>query len=200
MTGLSGKFAKNSKNKKKGRPSFEELLAKYEKKGVTQKQKRHSSEAKDTKPGHCEQSDSHPRQDNHATAPYSFGEPVAPWFWSYPYYYTPLDYSRMSMQSYIIQYPPIYTSGYSSQRPIVASHNLVRKDLDCSKEGEKNVSEDSKYLQPRWCPSGLSHTQKRRLQRMRNQELMEQPVKVIPARSTTTKQVWRPKQIASTST
>ena len=104
------------------------------------------------------------------------------------------------MQSYIIQYPPIYMSGYSSQRPIVANHNLVRKDLDCSKEGEKNVSEDSKYLQQRWCPSGLSHTQKRRLQRMRNQELMEQPVKVIPARSTTTKQVWRPKQIASTST
>ena len=27
---------------------------------------------------------------------------------------------------------------------------------------------------PRWCPSGLSHTQKRRLQRMRKQESMEQ--------------------------
>ena len=134
------------------------------------------------------------------SAPYSFGEPVAPWFWSYPCYYTPLDYSRMRMQSYIIQYPPIYPSGYSSQRSIVASHNLVRKYPDCSKQGEKNVKQNSKYLQPRWCPSGLSHTQKRRLQRMRNQELMEQPVKVIPARSTTTKQVWRPKQIASTST
>ena len=27
------------------------------------------------------------------------------------------------------------------------------------------MKQDSKYLQPRWCPSGLSHTQKRMLQR-----------------------------------
>ena len=131
MTGLSGKFAKNSKNKKKGRPSFEELLAKYEKKGITQKQKRQSSEAKDTKPspGHREQSDSHPCQGNHAAVPYSFGEPVAPWFWSYPCYYTPLDYGRMHMQLYFIQYSSTYSNYGTSQRMIVTSNNLVESNL-----------------------------------------------------------------------
>ena len=49
------------------------------------------------------------------------------------------------------------------KRPIVASNNLVKRDF-CSKESEKNVKQDSKYLQSRWCRSGLSHTQKRRLQ------------------------------------
>ena len=46
-----------------------------------------------------------------------------------------------------------------SQRPI--TNNLVEKDLNCSKEGEKDVKKNSKYLQPRWCPSDLSHTQKK---------------------------------------
>ena len=32
----------------------------------------------------------------------------------------------------------------------------------------------SKYHQPRWCPPGLSHSQKRRLQRLRCQEQKEQ--------------------------
>ena len=31
-----------------------------------------------------------------------------------------------------------------------------------------------KYHQPRWCPSGLTHTQKRKLQRLRNKEKKEQ--------------------------
>jgi len=77
------------------------------------------------------------------------------------------------MQSYFIQYPPIYPNCGTSQRPIVASNNLVKKDLYCSKEGKKSMKQDSRYLQPRWCPSGLSHTQKRRLQQMRK-ESMEQ--------------------------
>ena len=42
-TGLTGPFGssgKNSRNnKKKGRPSFKQLLAKYEEKGATQRQK-----------------------------------------------------------------------------------------------------------------------------------------------------------------
>jgi hypothetical protein len=33
-------------------------------------------------------------------------------------------------------------------------------------EGSSNKS-DSKYHQPRWCPGGLTHTQERKLQRMR---------------------------------
>ena len=64
------------------------------------------------------------------------------------------------MQSYYIQYPSIYPNHASPQRPIVASNNLVKEDVDCSKEVEKSVKQDSKYLQPRWCPSVLSHTQK----------------------------------------
>jgi len=31
-----------------------------------------------------------------------------------------------------------------------------------------------KYHQPRWCPSGLTHTEKRKLQRLRNKEKREQ--------------------------
>ena len=139
------------------------------------------------------------QQGNNAFAPYSFGGPVAPWFSSYPYYYTPLDYSRMNMRPYFIQYSSIYSSYGASQRPIVASNNLVKNKLDCSKEGEIDVKQDNQYLQPRWCPSALSHTKKRRLQWMRKKESMEQQAKVLPVRSATMKQVRRPKQVASSS-
>ena len=77
------------------------------------------------------------------------------------------------MQSYYIQYPPMYPNHALLQRPIVASNNLVQQNVNCSKENEKSKEQDSKYLQPRWCPSDLSHTQKRRLQRMRKKEAME---------------------------
>ena len=90
----------------------------------------------------------------------------------------------MYMHPYFIQYSSIYPSYGASQRPIVASNNLVK-----SKEGEKYIKQDNKYLQPRWCPSGLSHTQKRRLQRMRKKESMEQQAEVVPARSATMKHV-----------
>ena len=130
--------------------------------------------------------------------PYSFSEPVVPWFWSDPCYYAHLDYYRMHMQSYYIQYPSIHPS-YDSQRPIVASNNLIKRDLDCSKESEKNMKHNSNYLQPRWCPSGLSHTQKRMLQRMRKKESMDQQAEVVPSKSATMKQVWRPKQVVSSS-
>ena len=87
-----------------------------------------------------------------------------------------------------------------ARRPIVASDNLVQQDVDCSKGNEKSKEQDSKYLQPRWCPSGLSHTQKRRLQRMRNKEAMEQQVEAVPKTSAIMKKVWWPKQVALTST
>jgi len=88
------------------------------------------------------------------------------------------------MQSYYIYYPLIYPS-FASQRPI--SNNLVEKDIDCSKECGESIKQDSKYIQPKWCPSGLSHTQKRRLQRMRKKESMEQQAEVVPTRSATMK-------------
>ena len=101
------------------------------------------------------------------------------------------------MQSYYIQYPPMYPNHASPQRPIVASTDLAKKDFDCSKEGRKNTKQDSKYLRLRWCPSGLSHTQKRRLQCLRKQELMDQQVEVKPIKLVVTKKVWRPKQVVS---
>ena len=163
-------------------------MAKYEKKGVVQKQRGRPDKIKDTKPS-SSQEQSSLSQGN------SFNGPIAPWYCWYPYY-MPLDYSRMHMQSYYIHYPPIYPS-FASQRPI--SDNLVKKDVDCSKECGKGIKQDSKYLQPRWCPSGLSHTQKRRLQRMRKKESMEQQAEVVLAKSATMKPVWRPKQVVSSS-
>ena len=50
LTGVSCKFGNSSKTKKKMRPSFKELLAKYEKKGAVQKLKEPSNKVKDTKP------------------------------------------------------------------------------------------------------------------------------------------------------
>ena len=189
LTGHSGSSGKNSRNnKEKERPSFKELLAKYEKKRVVQKQKGRPDKVKDTKPS-SSQVQLSLSQGN------LFNGPIAPWYCCYPCY-MPLDYSRMHMQSYYIPYPPIYPS-FASQRLI--SDNLVKRDTDCSKECEKNIKQDSKYLQPRWCPSGLSHTQKMRLQRMRKKESMEQQAEVVPAKSATMKPVWRPKQVVSSS-
>ena len=75
-------FTKSARDEKKGRPSFEELLTKYEKKRAAQKQRRRPSTVKDAKPspGHREQPDSCWRLGYHVAAPYSFGELVAPWF------------------------------------------------------------------------------------------------------------------------
>ena len=103
--------------------------------------------------------------------------PVTPWFWSYPCYYIPLDYSRMYMQLYYIQYPSVYPNCIP-QRPI--SNNLVEKDLNCNKEGEKDVKKNSKYLQPRWCLSGLSHNQKTRLKHLRRVTYEKSLARVIP--------------------
>ena len=83
---------------------------------------------------------------------------------------------------------------------LLLAKNLVEKDLDCSKEGEKSAKQDSKYLHPRWCPSSLSHTQKRKQQHLRKKEATEQQVETVPMKSAITKKVWRPKQIVSTST
>ena len=83
----------------------------------------------------------------------------------------------------------MYPNHALPQRPIVASNNLVQQDVDCSKENEKSKKQDSKYLQPRWCPSDLSHTQKRRLQCMRKKEAMEKQVGAMPKTLEITKKV-----------
>jgi hypothetical protein len=80
----------------------------------------------------------------------------------------------MHIQSYYIQYPSVYPNHASAQRPIGACNNLVKEDVDCSKADEKSEKQDSRYLQPKWCPTGLSHTQNRRLQHLHKKEAMEQ--------------------------
>ena len=54
----------------------------------------------------CEQLDPRSSQDNYAAMSYS--GLVILWFWPYPSYYTPLDYSRMYIQLYYNQYPSMY--------------------------------------------------------------------------------------------
>jgi len=103
----SGSFCRN-----KTRPSFKELLAKYEKQEVIQKKEKRSDEAKDvsTSLKLQEQSVCCSHQNN------CYG-PFTLWF--HPYFYTPIDYSRMHMQSYYNQYLPMYPNYAILQRPIV---------------------------------------------------------------------------------
>lgn len=70
----------------------------------------------------------------------------------------------------------------ASQKPAVVDNGLVKDVSTNSLKCEKDREQDSKYLQPRWCPPGLSRTQKRRLQRMRKQETMEQQVEAKSVR------------------
>ena len=53
-----------------------------------------------------------------------------------------------------------------SQKPVMANDH----------EAGSSKSAADKYHQPRWCPSGLSDTQKRKLQHLRNKEKKEQEV------------------------
>jgi hypothetical protein len=60
--------------------------------------------------------------------------------------------------------------------PIVIDDQIdtVMKDVAPDHEEEKaNKIVDSKYLQPRWCPPGLTRTQKRKLQQLRLAEMRE---------------------------
>ena len=49
-----------------------------------------------------------------------------------------------------------------------------QKQVVANDHEASSSSSASKYHQPRWCPPGLSHSQKRRLQRLRSQEQKEQ--------------------------
>jgi hypothetical protein len=61
------------------------------------------------------------------------------------------------------------------KRPVVESSSakLVIDEEAKFNQGSGARKIDSKYMQPRWCPSGLTKTQKRRLQRLRDQEKKE---------------------------
>ena len=50
------------------------------------------------------------------------------------------------MQSYYIQYPPMYPNYALPQRPVVSSDDLVKQDIDCSKANEKGTKQDPNYF------------------------------------------------------
>jgi len=54
------------------------------------------------------------------------------------------------------------------QKPIMANDHEV---------GSNKTKAADKYHQPRWCPEGLTHSQKRKLQRLRNKDKREQEAK-----------------------
>ena len=112
-------------HKSKIRPSFKEFLAKYEKQGATQKKKKKKQpvEARDIGSSSKlqEQLVCCPHQNNYVAAHYGS---ITLWFYSY--FYAPLDYSRMHMQSYYIQYHPMYPNYALPQRPVVSINDLVK--------------------------------------------------------------------------
>ena len=56
------------------------------------------------------------------------------------------------------------------EKPVNVSQKLVlANDHEASSSNIKDQDKE-KYFQPRWCPPGLTHTQKRRLQCLRRQE------------------------------
>ena len=62
------------------------------------------------------------------------------------------------------------------KKPMVFGKSAQTDSQKCVLANDHEASSSSsasKYHQPRWCPSGLSHSQKRRLQRLRRQEKKE---------------------------
>jgi hypothetical protein len=88
----------------------------------------------------------------------------------------------------------------------------INKRAESSQEEdfEESDGEEDRYHRPRWCPDGLSHSQKRRVQRLRNLEEAEAQylytlrrarpdlaVKIqqtVETKARPPKKVWRPKQ------
>jgi hypothetical protein len=68
---------------------------------------------------------------------------------------------------------------------VTINDQVGNKILD---HGAGNKSLASEYMQPRWCPPGLSHTQKRRLQQLQNQESKEKELKPL-------KEVYKKKEV-----
>ena len=74
LTGASGGSGNSSKTKNRTRPSFKEILAKYEKEGIAQKQKEQFNKIKDMKP-----SSKHQERSGQGNCT-SFDGPIAPWY------------------------------------------------------------------------------------------------------------------------
>src|SRR5574344_2141622 len=62
-------------------------------------------------------------------------------------------------------------------KPIVIGDSApvpVKKPIMVNDHEASSSKGVKKIFQPKWCPSGLTHTQKRKLQRLRNKEKREQ--------------------------
>jgi hypothetical protein len=70
--------------------------------------------------------------------------------------------------------------GDDGKRPIVANNKVVTSTLRvfaATNDHEASGSgSNSKYFLPRWCPPGLTRTQRRKLQRLRFQENREKEI------------------------
>ena len=65
------------------------------------------------------------------------------------------------------------------EKPVNVSQKLVlANDHEASSSNLKDQDKE-KYFQPRWCPPGLTHTMKRRLQHLRRQEQKEKKVEKL---------------------
>jgi hypothetical protein len=68
------------------------------------------------------------------------------------------------MKPYMIQYPIAHPNYGKLQTPIARNNNLVKNNVCAAiKQGGGSNEQNSKGMQPRWCPSGLSRTQKKEI-------------------------------------
>ncbi|RLN23454.1 retrotransposon protein, putative, unclassified [Panicum miliaceum] len=58
----------------------------------------------------------------------------------------------------------------------------------------EHARSSAKPVNPRWCPDGLSRSQKRRIQRLRQWEHQEEEQRQVPERRNVKSRVWRPKK------
>jgi len=91
----------------------------------------------------------------------------------------------------IMQYPISYANWGAPQRLIIVSNDQVKQSASTD---IKTCDGSNKQ---RWCPSGLSRTQKRKLQQLRKQRSLERQPEEKPI-STRIKE-WKPKQVSSAS-
>jgi hypothetical protein len=65
--------------------------------------------------------------------------------------------------------------GKDGKSPIVLNNEVVTSipEVAANDHEASGSSSNSKYFLPRWCPAGLTHTQRRKLQRLRFQEKRE---------------------------
>ena len=70
------------------------------------------------------------------------------------------------------------------------AHDRVQDDQPMRRDPEHEPDRTSQSL---WCPGGLTRSQKRRVQRLRQLEIIEEEQELIPRKKGVKSQVWRVK-------